>query len=117
MKLFHACTLLASTVQKILQVSGRLPNASTPRIVLTSHDLLMRDASSLSRIHWHYLVMDEGHRLKNSACKLASMLKSYTLQHRLLLTGQFLPQCNFFHERNESELQRSKEYASVQADN
>lgn len=56
-------------------------------VVLTSHDLLLRDAAQLSRISWHYLIVDEGHRLKNASCKLAAALKGYTARHRLLLTG------------------------------
>jgi SNF2 family DNA or RNA helicase len=32
-------------------------------------------------------VVDEGHRLKNSACKLNAELRAYSTSHRLLLTG------------------------------
>ena len=31
--------------------------------------------------------MDEGHRLKNAACKLNAELRAYSAAHRLLLTG------------------------------
>jgi len=42
----------------------------------------------LSRIKWVYLVVDEGHRLKNDAARLTRTLsESYSVQHRLLLTG------------------------------
>ena len=31
--------------------------------------------------------MDEGHRLKNAASRLAEALRGYSFQHRVLLTG------------------------------
>ncbi len=34
-----------------------------------------------------YIIVDEGHRLKNTGCKLNRELKAYRTQHRLLLTG------------------------------
>jgi hypothetical protein len=45
------------------------------------------DMPVLSKIPWHYLIVDEGHRLKNSNCKLNAALKCFTTKHRLLLTG------------------------------
>ena len=33
-------------------------------------------------------MVDEGHRLKNSACKLNTELKAYKADARLLLTGE-----------------------------
>ena len=41
----------------------------------------------LSRLPWSYIVVDEGHRLKNAGCKLNAELRGYSAQHRLLLTG------------------------------
>ena len=37
--------------------------------------------------HWELLVVDEGHRLKNAASKLAEVLRSFLVKHRVLLTG------------------------------
>jgi hypothetical protein len=59
------------------------------------------DLPFLSKIRWHHLIVDEGHRLKNSDCKLNSVLKQYNTQHRLLLTGFLmsvdLQTINFLH--------------------
>ncbi len=43
----------------------------------------------LARVAWSYIVVDEGHRLKNSGCKLNAELKQYKAAHRLLLTGGY----------------------------
>src|SRR5687768_10070601 len=40
------------------------------------------------QIRWKYMIIDEGHRMKNHNCKLTLTLNAYFMaQHRLLLTG------------------------------
>ena len=39
------------------------------------------------QMRWHYLVVDEGHRLKNAQSRLSDILRSYAARRRLLLTG------------------------------
>ncbi len=58
-------------------------------VLLTSYEILMsgHDMPLLSSIPWHYLIVDEGHRLKNGACKLNACLRQYSTKHRILLTG------------------------------
>ncbi|XAR54646.1 Nucleoplasmin ATPase [Bertholletia excelsa] len=57
-------------------------------VLLTHYDLIMRDKAFLKKIHWYYLIVDEGHRLKNHECALARTLVSgYRIRRRLLLTG------------------------------
>lgn len=53
------------------------------------------DRPKLSKIHWHYIVIDEGHRIKNASCKLNADLKHYQSSHRLLLTGTPLQVVDF----------------------
>lgn len=45
------------------------------------------DRPKLAKIPWHYIIIDEGHRIKNASCKLNAELKLYQSTHRLLLTG------------------------------
>ncbi|KAF8401562.1 hypothetical protein HHK36_012504 [Tetracentron sinense] len=58
-------------------------------VLLTTYEYLMNkhDRPKLSKIHWHYIIIDEGHRIKNASCKLNADLKHYNSSHRLLLTG------------------------------
>ncbi|KAJ6319025.1 hypothetical protein OIU76_014380 [Salix suchowensis] len=58
-------------------------------VLLTTYEYLMNkhDRPKLSKIHWHYIIIDEGHRIKNASCKLNAELKHYQSYHRLLLTG------------------------------
>ncbi|CAA3001319.1 probable ATP-dependent DNA helicase CHR12 [Olea europaea subsp. europaea] len=57
-------------------------------VLITHYDLIIRDKAFLKKIHWYYLIVDEGHRLKNYDCVLARTLVSgYRIRRRLLLTG------------------------------
>ncbi|KAJ4833775.1 putative ATP-dependent DNA helicase chr12 [Turnera subulata] len=57
-------------------------------VLITHYDLIMRDKAFLKKIQWNYMIVDEGHRLKNHDCALARTLVSgYQIQRRLLLTG------------------------------
>ncbi|KAI3669602.1 hypothetical protein L6452_40883 [Arctium lappa] len=57
-------------------------------IVITSYEVALYDAKKhLRHYNWKYLVVDEGHRLKNSQCKLLRELKWLRVENKLLLTG------------------------------
>ncbi|KAJ1732022.1 putative ATPase [Coemansia biformis] len=56
-------------------------------IVLTTYEISMRDRQALQRIAWKFIIVDEGHRIKNMNCRLVRELKTYQSTNRLLLTG------------------------------
>lgn len=57
-------------------------------VLVTHYDLIMRDKAFLKKIKWNYMIVDEGHRLKNHDCMLSRTLTSgYHIRRRLLLTG------------------------------
>lgn len=56
-------------------------------VLLTTYEMVLVDSTYLRGIPWEVLVVDEGHRLKNSSSKLFSMLNTFSFQHRVLLTG------------------------------
>lgn len=65
------------------EVEGGLFN-----VLLTTYDYTMKDKKFLRKIPWQYIVIDEGHRMKNAHCKFSQTLGTkYTSRHRLLLTG------------------------------
>ena len=57
-------------------------------IFVTSYEIAMNDRAHMKKTSWRYIVVDEGHRLKNSNCRLIKELKMYTSANRLLLTGK-----------------------------
>ncbi|OLY84731.1 Lymphoid-specific helicase [Smittium mucronatum] len=56
-------------------------------VVITTYEISMRDSKYLRHFAWKYIVVDEGHRLKNLDCQLIRELKSYQSANRLLLSG------------------------------
>ncbi|KAL9461569.1 hypothetical protein AB3S75_002137 [Citrus x aurantiifolia] len=67
-----------------------MPRAIGPKfpIVVTSYEVALSDARKyLRHYNWKYLVVDEGHRLKNPKCKLLKELKYIPIGNKLLLTG------------------------------
>jgi len=57
------------------------------KVVVTSYEIAMNDRQFLGPVGWKFLVVDEGHRLKNMNCRLIKSLKLYITDNRLLLTG------------------------------
>ncbi|GFS25332.1 lymphocyte-specific helicase-like [Elysia marginata] len=60
---------------------------SVQPVVITSYEVAMIDRRHLGNHEWKYLIVDEGHRIKNTHCRLIKELRLYKSTHRLLLTG------------------------------
>ncbi|KAH9268936.1 hypothetical protein BASA83_009070 [Batrachochytrium salamandrivorans] len=56
-------------------------------VILTTYEMAMSGAAQLRPIPWRCVVLDEAHRLKNRSSKVTEILKTYTMEHRVLLTG------------------------------
>lgn len=56
-------------------------------VVVTSYEICMNDKKFLANYQWRYIIVDEGHRLKNLNCKLIKELMAYNSANRLLITG------------------------------
>ena len=65
---------------------GAAKSLSFP-IVVTSFELCIVDRPFLEQYTWQYIILDEGHRIKNRNCRLVKELKSIRSVSRLLLTG------------------------------
>lgn len=56
--------------------------------IITSFETAIRDQNRLAKLcPFSYVIVDEGHRLKNHRCMLIRSLKSFKTNNRLLLTG------------------------------
>ncbi|OAQ95394.1 SNF2 family helicase/ATPase PasG [Purpureocillium lilacinum] len=56
-------------------------------VVCTSYEMVLRDQHNLSRINWEFIIIDEGHRMKNADAKLFQQLRQFSSATRLLITG------------------------------
>lgn len=65
-----------------------LPRACTQcELVICSYDTLRSDAAALQAIRWDYIVLDEGHVIRNAHAKVALAAKQLVGARRLILSG------------------------------
>ncbi|KHN99495.1 SNF2-family ATP dependent chromatin remodeling factor snf21 [Metarhizium album ARSEF 1941] len=58
------------------------------QVLLTTYEYIIKDRPILSKIKWFHMIIDEGHRMKNSNSKLSATIQQYyTTRFRLILTG------------------------------
>ncbi|KAJ3934981.1 MAG: SNF2-family ATP dependent chromatin remodeling factor snf21 [Lentinula lateritia] len=57
-------------------------------VLLTTYEYIIKDRPVLSKMKWLHMIIDEGHRMKNTQSKLAQTLTTfYHSRFRLILTG------------------------------
>ena len=74
-------------IQELDEKSGLRGARRARNTFITSYEIAMNDQASFRNVRWTYIVVDEGHRLKNMHCRLIKSLKLYSSTNRLLLTG------------------------------
>ncbi|XP_039036890.1 protein CHROMATIN REMODELING 4-like isoform X3 [Hibiscus syriacus] len=90
---YHGCAKARAIIRQF-EWHASDPNNSSRKtasykfnVLLTTYEMILVDSSHLRGVPWEVLVVDEGHRLKNSGSKLFSLLNTFSFQHRVLLTG------------------------------
>ncbi|CAK9833094.1 Lymphoid-specific helicase [Anthophora retusa] len=73
--------------KKIKQKYKITETYSTLPIVLTSFEVPIYEHNFIKSLNWRYIIIDEGHRIKNHECQLIKVLKACKCMNRLLLTG------------------------------
>lgn len=80
-----------SQKQKDSKKAGRkiaAENSNSYKIMVTTYETFRTNQNWFKRSFlWRYVVLDEGHRIKNSDVKMAKSLKSISSEFRLILTG------------------------------
>merc|ERR1719412_1393819 len=57
-------------------------------VLVTTYEYVIREKAILCKLRWKYMIIDEGHRMKNHNNKLTTTINTcYTTAHRILLTG------------------------------
>ena len=57
------------------------------QVLITTFEYIIKDRPVLSKVRWVHMIVDEGHRMKNTKSKLSSTLVQYHTRYRLILTG------------------------------
>lgn len=63
------------------------PKLKTHNLVVASYDIVRKDIAFFSKIQWNYVILDEGHIIKNGKTKCSQAMKQLIANHRLILSG------------------------------
>ncbi|KAK8545550.1 hypothetical protein V6N13_066828 [Hibiscus sabdariffa] len=81
---------LISTLQYVGSVQDRVAlreQFDKHNVVITSYDVVRKDADYLAQCLWNYCILDEGHIIKSAKSKITLAVKQLKAQHRLILSG------------------------------
>ncbi|KAI8384576.1 SNF2 family N-terminal domain-containing protein, partial [Radiomyces spectabilis] len=83
-----ARSLIVDTEFYYKDVQGNtIPNRYKFDVLITTYEMASASATLLREINWKCAVFDEAHRLKNKQSKVLEILKTFYIEHKLLLTG------------------------------
>jgi|GEM_PF-1413362 len=93
-KFFKGCRTIVYTgnnrerrLRHLCGAMGGLDSNCENTLVVTSYDIARRDYEKLNRISWLYVIVDEGHNIKNPDAQRTKAIKTINGQHKLALTG------------------------------
>ncbi|XP_014212607.1 DNA excision repair protein ERCC-6-like [Copidosoma floridanum] len=56
-------------------------------ILVTSYSGVLIHKELIVKFKWHYVILDEGHKIRNPEAKVTKVVKKFLTPHRILLTG------------------------------
>ena len=83
----------AAEVDKLMRqiLTKSVSDPHTPTVVITTYEMVRLHAEMLvtgpTTPNWIYVVLDEGHKLRNPQAAITTVCKQFATSHRLLLTG------------------------------
>ncbi|KAG9028175.1 hypothetical protein FRB95_006791 [Tulasnella sp. JGI-2019a] len=66
---------------------GDVQTKKTFPVVLTTYEMIIKDRNVLQKYDWSFVIIDEGHRLKNMESRLVQEIRTYPSANRLIITG------------------------------
>ncbi|EDU48119.1 ISWI chromatin-remodeling complex ATPase ISW2 [Pyrenophora tritici-repentis] len=73
--------------ERLRKTRLRNPGTADFPIMITSYEICMNDRKYLTSFGWQFIIIDEGHRIKNLDCRLIRELQQFQSANRLLITG------------------------------
>jgi SWI/SNF-related matrix-associated actin-dependent regulator of chromatin subfamily A member 5 len=63
------------------------PEVRANDITVTTYEMVILEKSFFAKVDWHYIYIDEAHRIKNENSLLSRVVRTFKSEHRLLITG------------------------------
>jgi ATP-dependent DNA helicase len=73
--------------ERLRKTRLRNPGSADFPIMVTSYEICMNDRKYLTSFGWQFIIIDEGHRIKDLDCRLIRELQQFQSANRLLITG------------------------------
>jgi SWI/SNF-related matrix-associated actin-dependent regulator of chromatin subfamily A member 5 len=70
-----------------LIMKAHLQNPLKYDVIVTTYEMAVEESTTLKKIPWQYLIVDEAHKLKNDQSKAHGTLTQLHAAHRLIITG------------------------------
>ncbi|OCT72187.1 DNA excision repair protein ERCC-6 [Xenopus laevis] len=70
---------------KKVKLIGELGNGRG--IIITSYSYVRLMQEELQKYHWHYIILDEGHKIRNPNAGVTVACKQFRTPHRIILSG------------------------------
>ncbi|KAL2725260.1 DNA excision repair protein ERCC-6-like isoform X1 [Vespula squamosa] len=87
-KHFHDwCPILRVAVLHQLNPEILINSLKIGGILITSYSGMLKHKDLLTNTQWHYVILDEGHKIRNPQAKISKAVKEFSTPHRILLTG------------------------------
>jgi DNA excision repair protein ERCC-6 len=59
----------------------------TPGLIITTYDQVRTKLEALLSFRWQYLILDEGHKIRNPDARITLAVKQFDTPHRLIMSG------------------------------
>ena len=85
----QGCAVSGGLSSRAAQLLAAQQQSRRHSVIVLSYEALRADAAALAAIPWLYMVLDEGHIIRNPATKVAAAAKQVgaAASHRLILSG------------------------------
>ncbi|KAA1109121.1 hypothetical protein PGT21_033424 [Puccinia graminis f. sp. tritici] len=76
-----------SIMTSLIGLGVKAPGKGSPDLVVASYESYQAEESWFKHRAWGYVILDEGHRIKNHETLMSQSLQTIRSTHRLILTG------------------------------
>ncbi|CEF69076.1 DNA excision repair protein ERCC-6 [Strongyloides ratti] len=83
--IFHSIGSCKQTANELIKKMSK--NRCDGSIIITTYATFTQKYKYFSKVNWHYVILDEGHYIRNPDIKAAELLRTINTRHRILISG------------------------------